>query len=175
MTDKELVDRFLVERSPRNFSDLYDKCTMSLLRTGMYLTRNDRMQAEDLVQDVWVLAISKLETFRGESTLRTWLTGILIYKYRQGLRTDRPSKEARDLSGTLPEAKAEPMAELAMDLKRTLLELPDGYKQILVLHDMEGFKHREIASMLTIDEGTSKSQLFHARKAMREMLQDYKH
>lgn len=174
MTDKELVDRFLLDRSEQHFSEIYDRFTSGLLRTALYLVRNNRMLAEDLVQEVWVLAVEKLSEFRWESEMKTWLTGILMNKFREGLRKERPTEDLSAVSLTR-ESGSGMAVDFAMDLKQVLLGLPDGYREILVLHDMQGFKHREIAEMLLIDEGTSKSQLFHARKVMRDKLSEYKH
>ncbi|HSU27909.1 MAG TPA: RNA polymerase sigma factor, partial [Chitinophagaceae bacterium] len=60
--------------------------------------------------------------------------------------------------------------EMKVDIQKALIELPEGYREVLVLHDIEGYKHEEISTLLGISEGTSKSQLFHARKAIKKLL-----
>jgi len=169
-TNDQAIAEFLKERSASHFSVLYDTHTPSLIRTALYLARNDRMKADDLVQETWITAVEQIAQFRQESSLKTWLTGILINKFRQSLRY---GKTTDDLEEVRHHADSNIDHDLSMDLREVLMRLPDGYKEILLLHDMEGFKHREIAGILSINEGTSKSQLFEARKAMRLMLQGY--
>lgn len=166
------MNDFLRNRSSHHFSALYDQFTPSLIRTALYLVRNERMQADDMVQETWITAVERLEQFRWESSLKTWLTGILMNKFREA---SRQSKPADDIESAQHATAGTPRHDLAMDLKSVIMRLPEGYKEILLMHDLEGFKHREIATVLCIDEGTSKSQLFNARKVMRSMLQAYKH
>lgn len=173
MADKTttLAQQFLQDRSRENFSLLYRECSGALLRTAFYLCGGRRERAEDIVQETWVTAIEKLEHFQARSGFKTWITGILINKFREQQRKDRafdPLERAREreVKTTLP--------HLAIDLQNAILRLPDGYREVLTLHDIEGFKHPEIAGILGIVEGTSKSQLFQARKTMRQLLSGYK-
>ena len=120
--------------------------------------------AEDVAQDAWVRAISGLGGFRGQSTLRTWLCGIVVNCCRERWRRDGVQYDG-DI-----EAAAGSDPEAALDVRTALERLPPGYRTVIVLHDIHGHTHLEIAGMLGIQEGTSKSQLARARRSMRELL-----
>lgn len=137
----------------------------------MYLAKGQRSVAEDIVQESWVVAIQSLDRFAGKASFKTWLTGILINKFREHQRKNRDTVSLAVLVQRPTAAKSQ---NLSIDLKNAILQLPDGYREVLTLHDIEGFKHKEIARLLNIKEGTSKSQLFQARKAMRQLLTGYK-
>lgn len=159
------------DRSRENFARLYRQYGDALLRTAAYFTQGRQQDAEDIVQETWITAISQLPRFQGRSSFRSWITGILINKHREQERKYRRN----ELPEFLPaEATTPNVSHLAIDLKQAIMRLPDGYRQIITLHDLEGFKHHEIAQMLAIKDGTSKSQLFQARRAMRQLLTDYK-
>jgi RNA polymerase sigma factor (sigma-70 family) len=172
MDDRTLVDRFLKKRSEREFQKLYLANTPRLYMTALRLTGHDQREAEELIQEMWCIAIRKLETFQWKSELKTWLTGILINLFR----SRRRKMEKEELLAE--DAHMDTEEELhdiptVIDLENAISQLPPGYRQIVILHDIEGYKHREIASILDITEGTSKSQLFHARKALRVYLREY--
>lgn len=141
------------------------------MRTATYLTKGKGSLAEDLVQDTWIVAIQSLDRFEGKASFKSWLTGILINKFREYQRKNR---DTLTLAVLLQRAANSKSQNLHIDLKNAILQLPDGYREVLTLHDIEGFKHKEIARLLDIKEGTSKSQLFQARKAMRQLLTGYK-
>jgi RNA polymerase sigma-70 factor (ECF subfamily) len=127
--------------------------------------------AEDVSQDAWVRAFQKLESFRGDSAFGTWLhrlaVNVALTRLRRHAR--RPDVE---LAAERPNSPPEP-DELALNqrvLGQALDRLPDGYRRVLVMHDVEGMTHEEIAERLGIATGTSKSQLHKARARMREYL-----
>lgn len=128
--------------------------------------------AEELTQDVFVRAWQKLATFRGESAFGTWLhrlaANVVIERFRtEALRRQR-HVDGEEVFETLP---AMPRSgDLSMDLDGALLKLPDGAREIFVLHDVQGHKHHEIAGMLGISVGTSKAQLHRARMMLRRHL-----
>jgi RNA polymerase sigma-70 factor (ECF subfamily) len=125
--------------------------------------------AEELTQDVFVRAWEKLGTFRGESRFGTWLHRLavnLMLERRAALGTRRQRYEADD-AGLAHVAARRETPEAAMDMERAMARLPEGAREIFVLHDVEGYKHEEIAEMLGINTGTSKSQLHRARMALR--------
>jgi RNA polymerase sigma-70 factor (ECF subfamily) len=131
-------------------------------------------QAEDLLQDVFLQAHRKLDTFDGRAAVGTWLYRLAVNRYldyarsRSGRMQQKTTSYADDLASE-PRAQADSPAE-RIDLERAIQQLPDGYREAFVLHDVEGFEHREIARMLGIAEGTSKSQVFKARMKLRELL-----
>ena len=124
--------------------------------------------ADDIIQDVWIRAIERLTHFKWQSSLKTWLSGIAINCCREYNRsrkhtgTDEIAVDNKILYNNNSDSK--------MDLQKALIKLPEGYREVLLLHDMEGFKHSEISVLLGIDPGTSKSQLHNARKAIKNLL-----
>lgn len=131
-------------------------------------------EAEELTQDVFVRTWQKLHTFRGEAQFSSWLyrLAVNVIYARQRRKSVRRGRFAAD-EGALERAAAgkRPRSlEIRMDFESAIQHLPDGAKEVFVLHDVEGYKHREIADMLEISEGTSKSQLHRARMILRHHL-----
>ena len=128
--------------------------------------------ADDVTQDVFIRAWKKLGTFRGEAAFGTWLHRVavnVILARRTTLGVERGRFE--DSEGTVEGfAGRAAQHELGMDFDDAIGRLPDGARQVFVLHDVEGYKHEEIAHILGIVPGTSKSQLHHARMALRKHL-----
>lgn len=131
----------------------------------------DRGRAEELTQDVFVRAWDRLATFRGESAFSTWLHRLAVNTVlgdrRSAWRRGR-HEQAHPAPEELPVAALEAPAGLALDLEQVIAALPAGARTVLVLHDVEGYQHEEIASLTGISVGTSKSQLFRARRLLRE-------
>jgi RNA polymerase sigma-70 factor (ECF subfamily) len=133
--------------------------------------------AEDLLQDVFLAAHRKMGSFRGEAALGTWLYRLAVNQCLDFLR-GRQVKMARATDSLDEEGAAEP-ADVAsvvpsaitkLDLERAIAKLPDGCRTAFVLHDVEGHEHKEIAEMLGVSEGTSKSQVHKARMKLRAAL-----
>jgi RNA polymerase sigma-70 factor (ECF subfamily) len=133
--------------------------------------------AEDLLQEVFLNAYRKVNNFRGDSSLGTWLYRMAVNHCLDYLR-GRHSKMARATDSIEDEGMAEPAASAPLvasainrlDLERAIAQLPDGCRTAFVLHDVEGFEHHEIATLLGISEGTSKSQVHKARMKLRGIL-----
>lgn len=129
-------------------------------------------QADEVTQDVFVRAWQKLSLFRGESLFSTWLHRVAI-NVVLAKRADLAKQRGRfsDDAIALEHVQARPAThESAVDIEAALARLPEGAREIFVLHDIEGYKHEEIASMLGVTAGTSKSQLHRARMALRDSL-----
>ena len=129
-------------------------------------------EAHEITQDVFVRAWQKLGTFRGESQFGTWLyrlaiNVILAWRGKMAVQRGRygGSEEVLDV---LPGRPAQ--SDLSLDFETAIEKLPEGARQIFVLHDVEGFKHEEIARMLGVTSGTSKAQLHRARMMLRRTL-----
>jgi RNA polymerase sigma-70 factor (ECF subfamily) len=132
--------------------------------------------AEDLLQEIFLAAHRKLETFRGDSALGTWLYRLAVNLCLDYLR----SRTGRAISVTdalddepLADTGSHKLADQAvarMDLERALAHLPEGCRMAFVLHDVEGLEHREVAEVMGIAEGTSKSQVHKARIKLRALL-----
>lgn len=128
--------------------------------------------ADELVQDAFVRAWQRLSTFRGEAAFGTWLHRLavnLVLNWQKSAARGRRLFDDDTALETMSGRREQP--EDAMDLEEALKALPPGARQIFVLHDVEGFKHEEIAGMLEITSGTSKAQLHRARKLMRRNLE----
>jgi RNA polymerase sigma-70 factor (ECF subfamily) len=132
----------------------------------------DADEADDVTQDVFIRAWTKLSTFRGESAFGTWLhrlavNVVLARRKTVGIERGRYTGEEHQLEHATGRHET---PELSMDFEEALARLPDGARQVFVLHDVEGYRHEEIARMLGVVPGTSKSQLHHARMALRRHL-----
>jgi len=153
-----------------SFRTLYRSHTPDLYRFVVRILGGGDPEAEEAVQMTWVVAVQNLADFRWESSLRTWLAGIALNACRE-IRRRRIRDRVPFGSETQGEAGSTPRQDgERMDLERALESLPEGYREVLVLHDVEGYTHEEIAGLLGIDRGTSKSQLSRARKALRARL-----
>ena len=155
------------------FEALYRSHVARVFALALRLT-GEREQAAELVQDTFVRAWEALPRFRGDSALGTWLhriaVNVLLESRRaEGRRLKRvvPTEEPAELERPAPEASP----GTRMDLEQAIAGLPQGARGVFVLHDVEGYEHREIGRMTGIAEGTSKAQLFRARRLLREALE----
>jgi RNA polymerase sigma-70 factor (ECF subfamily) len=165
--DRGLVDRFLRSRSDEAFRDLYRAHAPVMYRLIVRLLGRADGDAEDALQDAWVRAAERLDRFRWESSLRTWLCGIAVNCCRERIRqSDRQLVEP-----TVIDTAVEPVPPWhALDLERAIARLPAGARAVLVLHDLHGYTHEEIAHVLDIEPSSARSQLARARRALRCML-----
>jgi RNA polymerase sigma-70 factor (ECF subfamily) len=168
--DRTLVTAFVRRREERAFRALYRRHTPRLMGLAVRLLGQNG-EAEDAVQETWCRAVGRLDTFRWEAALATWLSAILIRHCRERWRKRDNEIEMPDDERyvAIDDCSLIALAD-RVDLTRAIAALPDGYRYILVLHDVEGYKHAEIASLLEIEIGTSKSQLSRARRALRRRL-----
>jgi RNA polymerase sigma-70 factor (ECF subfamily) len=129
--------------------------------------------AEELTQDVFVRAWQKLSSFQGRSAFSSWLYPLAVNVALSERRTRRRRAEremATDDPTVFERPEKPPAHDTGVDLERAVARLPPGARSVFVLHDMEGYRHEEIASMTGMAEGTSKAQLHRARKLLRERL-----
>jgi RNA polymerase sigma-70 factor (ECF subfamily) len=166
--DRNLVSAYLRSREEQAFRALYRRHAPVVYRLILRLTGGHAEDAEEVLQAAWIRAAERLDRFRWESTLRSWLSGIAINCYREFARgRNRP-----EIAGPWEEPVLRgPHREIPrIDLERAIARLPDGYREVLILHDIEGYTHDEIGALMGIRNGTSKSQLSRARKAVRSWL-----
>jgi RNA polymerase sigma-70 factor, ECF subfamily len=139
---------------------------------GLVRRMLDSGDTDDLTQDVFVRAWEKLHTFRGESAFGTWLHRLavnVILARRKSVGSER--QRFKDGEGTLEGvAGRHHPVEHGLDFEEALRRLPEKARQVFVLHDVQGYRHEEIGKLLGIVPGTSKSQLHHARMALRKHL-----
>lgn len=160
----------LAARSEASFRRLYDEYTPRLLRFACRLLGPaGSSHAEDVVQETWVRAMDRIGTFDGRSQFGTWLHGVARNVCRETLR--RLASAHQVSTGDEPDSQEWATDhESRLDLERAIHRLPEGQRFVLVLHDLEGYHHVEIADQLGISVGTSKSQLHEARKKLVNML-----
>ena len=172
---EELDVRRAREGDPAAFERLYRSTAPRIHTLARRL--GGRGHADELVQIVYVRAWRKLGTFRGDSLFSTWLerlalNAILGERARSRATAERERRSAdsaRELAAAV-DRRPEAGSVRELDLEAALLELPDGAREVFVLHDVEGQPHAEIARALGITIGTSKSQLHRARLLLREAL-----
>ena len=166
--DRVLVGRFLRDRSEDAFGRLYDRHAPAVHQLILRLLPRSGADADEVLQETWIRAIERLERFRFDSLLKTWLCGIAVNCCREQVRRSGSTR-----SGSA--APVEPMDRRPevgdrLDLESAIASLPDGFREVLVLHDVEGHTHEEIARIAGIDASTSRSQLARARRAVRAKL-----
>ncbi|MCF0070216.1 RNA polymerase sigma factor [Dyadobacter sp. CY261] len=145
---------------------LYDRYKKAMY-TLAYRITGDFDDANDVLQDAFLEVFKHLNQFRGESMLGAWIKQIVVRKSTKKKRAVL-WQNVDDYTG---ESVDWGESEInAAHLETAVLSLPDGFRTIFVLAEVEGYTHREIAVMLNISEGTSKSQLFHAKRKLRAML-----
>lgn len=167
-TDRELVASLLDGGDERAFRELYQRYTPRLYRIVIGILDGQEQEAEDVVQETWLRAATALKTFRWGSSLSTWLAAIAINRAREVLRGSRRWQGF----GPMEDVAVAPLSLAErIDLERAVSRLPEGYRSIYELFDVQGYSHEEIAQHLGIAPGTSKSQLFHARRSLRAFLE----
>jgi len=134
-------------------------------------------EAEDMTQDVFLQLFNKIGMFRGDSAFTTWLHRMTVNQVLMHFRKKSTRSELLTDEGETPiqivKGTENPSAMPVIDrisLENALVQLPPGYRTVFVLHDIEGYEHYEVAEMLGIAEGTSKSQLHKARLKLRQLI-----
>ena len=166
-SDRALVDAMLASGDEGAFRELYSRYTPRLYRIVINLLDGQEQEAEDVVQETWLRAATALRGFRWGSSLSTWLAAIALNRAREILRTRK--RWYGDMPDDVPIAPSGYADRI--DLQRAVDQLPAGYRSVFQLYDVEGYSHEEIGRRLGIAAGTSKSQLFHARRALRALLE----
>jgi RNA polymerase sigma factor (sigma-70 family) len=145
---------------------LYDRYKIAMY-TLAYRITGDFDDANDVLQDAFLEVFRHLDQFRSESSLGAWIKKIVVRK---------STKKKRIVIWQNPDESTGEIINWGEDeinvahLEAAILLLPDGFRTIFILAEVEGYSHREIAAMLEISEGTSKSQLFHAKRKLRSIL-----
>ncbi len=150
------------------FTELFRRHTPHLLRFVARVLGASQADAEDVVQDTWLRAYPALVTFRNESSFSTWLCAVGLRASLDSMRRGR-----RHSTETLFDDESwspPPPTEDRLDIETAISRLAPGYRMVFVLHDVEGFTHEEIGLQLGVAPGTSRAQLFKARRVMRALL-----
>ncbi len=177
-SDLELV-RLAQQGDADAFAALFNAHKAKIYSLCLRMTSNTA-EAEDLAQDAFLQAFRKLSSFRGDSTLSTWLHRVAVNtvlmhfrkKGRRDISIDEPvnteANAPKREHGRVDEGLAATIDRIA--LARAMKELPAGYRSILLLHEVKGYEHHEIARLRSCSVGNSKSQLHKAKARMRELM-----
>jgi RNA polymerase sigma-70 factor (ECF subfamily) len=174
VTESSLIERVLAGEASAE-RELYDAHVDRVFRLA-YRLAGDMDLAQDFVQETFIKVYSRLATFRGESALSTWITSIALSVGLNGLRKVkrfRQREAALEEGITVTEGRRRTEPDLKARMRDAIDKLPEGYRTVFVMHDMEGYTHEEIGSALGVQSGTSKAQLFRARAKLREALADF--
>ena len=174
VNDRELIGRVLAGDAGAERA-LYDAHVDRVFRL-VYRMAGDLDRAQDWVQETFIRAFDRLEQFRGESSLSTWICSIAVSITLNGLRKVKRFHErevALEDAGAIGTMPREADPDLKVRLRSAIENLPEGYRTVFVMHDVEGFTHEEIGHALGVQPGTSKAQLFRARARLREALADF--
>jgi RNA polymerase sigma-70 factor (ECF subfamily) len=179
LTEAEAIARF--KSGDKNCFELIYSLHKRRVYSLCLRMAGDRPTAEDLTQEAFLLVFRKLKTFRGESAFSTWLHRITVNVVLMHIRHHRRrgpdiSLEEMDTFDDGPKETLgahDPVLAQSVDrvaLERAISQLPPGYRLILVLHDIEGYEHQEIATLLGCTMGNTKSQLHKGRLKLRKLL-----
>ena len=174
MNERELIGQVLAG-DPAAERALYEAHVDRVFRL-VYRMAGDMDRAQDWVQETFIRVFDRLGDFRGESSLSTWICSIAISIALNGLRKVRRFREREvtlELAGDIGKSPREADPDLKSRLSQAIDDLPEGYRTVFVMHDVEGFTHEEIGDALGVASGTSKAQLFRARAKLREALADF--
>ncbi len=163
-SEQEIV-KACIEDDRRMQKLLYDKYCDAMFTTS-YRILSDFDVANDSLQEAFIKVFLNLKNFRGDSTLGAWIKMIVV-------RTALTRLKKEKIFVPLDESHIELMVSIPNDykseyLEKAVFELPDGFRTIFVMIEVEGYSHREVAEFLSISESTSRSQLFHAKRRLRE-------
>jgi len=166
----------LTERDQERFHELYHRYYQRVYSTCLRMTRNVA-ESEDLTQDIFIHLFRTIGSFRGESAFTTWLHRVTVNHVLMHLRRCQRRAERTTENGELPiyiaAGTRDPRRMRIVDrimLSEVFAKLPEGYRQAIILYDVEGLDHSEIAVKRRRSVGTSKSQLHKARTMLRELI-----
>ncbi len=172
-SDQDLARR-VAEGDLGAFEMLYNRHSRRVYSLCLRMTSN-QAEAEDLTQEVFIQLYRRISSYRGEAAFTTWLHRLTVNQVLMRFRKRNVRFEATTEDGELPVVaehdipKSMPIVDqIALD--RAVSQLPTGYRTVFILHDVEGYEHEEVARMLGITVGTSKSQLHKARLKLRKIL-----
>jgi RNA polymerase sigma-70 factor (ECF subfamily) len=173
LTDLELVERAQTGDQVA-FRALYEANVDRIYRLTYRMAGEDDL-AKDFTQEAFLRAWQRLDQFRGDAAFSTWLHAIAVSVSLNGLRKrDRHRKREMSLEDAAPVASKSRGLDggVRERLRAAVDELPEMYRTVFLMHDLEGYSHGEIADSLGVAEGTSKARLFRARRKLRESLGD---
>jgi RNA polymerase sigma-70 factor (ECF subfamily) len=166
--DEELLSAFL-EGDERSFGELMDRHEQKIFAVALKIT-GSRPDALDATQDAFITAFRRAETFRGDSAFGTWLYRIAINAAKDVVRRRRPTEELSE-QGAIGGPDPGEQVSLRVDLSAALRELPDEYRDAVVMHDLGGIPYEDIATALGVRIGTVKSRISRGRRRLAQLLE----
>lgn len=170
MTEKELI--ISCKKGDRKAQkDLFNRFASKMYVLCLRYARH-RLEAEDIMQDAFIKVFKNLDQFQFKGSFEGWVKRIMINTALKNYQKSSFQKEEIGIHDSYNESSsAKAYSNLGQqELLKLINDLPNGYKLVFNLYAIEGFKHKEIAKMLQIDEGTSRSQLLKARKALQQKI-----
>ncbi len=167
MTEQELAKR-ISEGDPTAAETFAREHYSAVLRLALRLSGN-RDDAEDIAQETFLVARQKIHTYRGGSSLRTWIHRIAFNEYRQWRRKRRPLQLADHDRPSID--KAIKSFETGHDLENALRQLPDKQREAFILFEVEQLSMNEVAHVLGVPSGTAKARVHYARQCLRRQLE----
>jgi len=168
LEEKELITG-LRSGDERALEGLYRLHAGRVYALGLRLTA-DPSRAEEIVQDVFLQVWRRIGSFEGRSRFSTWLYRLAVNRSLDTLRAGAGGRREQPEPEAVERAAPDNGLEMTMDLESAIATLPEGARVVFVLHDVEGYRHEEIARLNGIAPGTSKAQLFRARRLLRARL-----
>jgi len=171
LNETELVKR--CQQTDRKAQELlYARFADKMFRVGYRYMKND-VETEDVIIVAFGKAFKSIRSFKyqGPGSLEAWLRKIVVNESLMGLRKSHNFNLTESIDDRVPEADLKQFSECgADDIYKMITQLPTGYRTVFNLNTIEGYHHEEIATMLGISEGTSRSQLFKAKALLKKML-----
>lgn len=171
--DEKALIEGCVAGDRKSMKMMYDEYCSRVYSTLIRMLGN-REDAEDALQETFVKVFKHIGSFEGKSKLSTWLYSIATttaIDYMRRRKKHEGHLDVDEMSEYLPDTGSnDPHSLCGVILEKKISELPDGHREVFVLYAVEGFKHHEIAEMLDISEGTSRSHYYHARARLRKKL-----
>jgi RNA polymerase sigma-70 factor, ECF subfamily len=175
MTQRSPLVQRVLDGDPAAERELYDAHVDRVYRLAYRMT-GDGDQAAEYTQDTFVRVFDRLAEFRGEAALSTWITSIamsVVYGGMRKIKRFRQRETDLDEAAPMPVTRRQAEPDLKQQLAAAIDALPEGYRTVFLMHDVEGYTHEEIAAALGIQEGTSKAQLSRGRAKLRTMLAEF--
>lgn len=139
--------------------------------TIAYRMMRDEDMACDVLQEAFIQVFRDIAQFKGVATIGAWIKTIVVRNSLKALKKEQSFPPSEPMG--IDEMICWPTEMMGEDLERAILDLPTGYRTVFLLIEVEGYKHKEVAKMLEISEGTSKSQLYYAKKQLQHALKEF--
>jgi RNA polymerase sigma factor (sigma-70 family) len=167
-TEIELVEGCVINDRKAQ-KRLYYKYCNAMYTIAFRILKNED-DADDALQEAFIQIFKDISTFRRESTIGAWIKTIVIRSALRKLKKNVFTEELDDKTLNIPDQQS--CALTSEYIEKKIMSLPPGYRTVFLLIEVEGYSHKEVAEILNISEGTSKSQLFYAKRHLRVLLKD---